>query len=651
MELDFFINGTLYDNPINWDEVNASIEFDPVNQITTISHEANMQWSGDVYNLLYDAYLSGGLCELYDVEIKSKEHNNETLFNAKISIPQCSFNERKRVVTIKLIDDSYGARIENNKGAKVALDSTQSKNGQAISASSEPIFFFRSSDGTTIASSRRCYSVHEAFRFLISWMSDNSVGFRSDIFDTSLGNDGSYDYLVSGVDLRNGGVGVTSPKLSFEQLYNQMRKIRNLAMGFQIDSDGKPIVRIEKIDFFRSNTNTITFTDVFETELGFEQAILYTTIKVGGDVVRKDDCSTTCNASNTVNYFGFDEESYSLNGECTKRVELDLSISDPFIVDTNKVQEVVEFSQDTYDRDVFLIHVDPSNPANAKKSDPLGIGENWYNEAYTNKEIIARYQDYLSGTLNLFGLYNGLNQFLYEGNTPSSSLTCPASPIYNTYPTTAGTGIPLNNLIYDPDNSIDTGTERYYPLNDGVYQFCVGAAIDEFGSPPPAISVRWYLQIEHYDASNVLIATYQSDIRDYLTGAAANYEEWVSPFIEMNAGEYAIFNASYTQIGDPSVVGQATIFIGGSTPDVQYFQCCDSWSAVQDIQVNGGEKRQLALTSFEYPIPFDTFQDLYADTTQRIRITSKGIDRTGYINSMNYNFVKGSAEVQIVSNG
>jgi hypothetical protein len=45
------------------------------------------------------------------------------------------------------------------------------------------------------------------------------------------------------------------------------------------------------------------------------------------------------------------------------------------------------------------------------------------------------------------------------------------------------------------------------------------------------------------------------------------------------------------------------------------------------------------------------FRDLFDDTTQKIRVTSLGVDRTGYINSVRYNVAKGDAEISIVSNG
>lgn len=652
MELDFYIDGTLYDNPINWDEVNASIEFDPVNQITTIAHSADMKWDGDVYNLLYSGYLNNALCDLLEIVIKSPTDNNAILFTGQISIPKCSFEERARVVTVPIIDNSFGARIENNKNAKVALDSTQSKNGVSISATewfAEP---FDPSTGSYAGQSCRGYTVHAAFEFLVDWMTDGAVLFRSDFFDPSLTNDGAYDAVFSGIDLRNVNQKVSAPKFSFQELFDLMRRVRNIGMGFQTDVDGTPIVRIEEIDFFRSNTDTLFLENVNKTELSFEQNILYTTIKVGSEIVKPNDCSTTCNASNNVSYFGFETEYYTLTGECNSGSELTLTVDDPFIVDTNKIQEVVEFNQDTYDEKTFLIHLEPTGPTQMAKSDPLGIGENWYNEAYTNGEILLRYQDYITGTLSLFSLYNNTyNLFSVDGNInsggpPFTPFQCPTTITYQP---------DFNSVIYDPQSRFNTTTDRFTPVDEGVYQFDVGCPINDAASIPISIVIDVSLVLQQYDSSGTLLATHTVSLDTYITGNTCKMIEGTSDWISMDAGDYLECEFIFCQTNNPAAPpGQALLTIGyvALNPcDKQYWICTGSRVAIQDEQVNTGQKRQLSLTRFDYPIPFNDFQDFYSDTTKRIRITSKGIDRTGYINSMNYNFVKGSAEVQIVSNG
>lgn len=646
MELRFYFDGVLYNNPTTWREVNKSLEFDSVNQIITISHDTQHQWIEDAYNFLYGKWTDGLLCDLVDVEIQGRINGvYERLYKGVISIPENTFNERRRIVDVQIKDDSFGARIENNKTVRVALDSVQTKNGLSISSTALLKFPFLPSTGSYMATLVSGYTVHEAFDFLIGWMTDNKVTFRSDFFDTGAGK---VDFVCSGFNLRKSGNSITAPKFSFQQLYDQMRKMRNIMMGFELSATGEPVVRIEDIDYFRTSTTTVLLEDVNEVELSFDTNILYTSVKVGSDIVKPSDCdegNTVCNASNNVSYFGFETEYYSLSGECVSATELDLSTDDPFIIDTNKIQEAIEFDIDTYDDDTFLISLDPDNLAQFDKSDPLNIGENWYNEAYTNKEVLSRYQDYLTGTLGLFSLYNGYNLFKATGNISSGILLPPQTPTYTNYQ------LVLNVEVYDPQNRFDLTTDRFTPVDDGAYQFKVGTSIDDISTSPSGIIVSIFLNVEHYAADGTLILKYSSDIRAHTTRLSSPiFEEWTSDFISMDSGDYVIFTVDYAQNLNPAVF-QAEISIGGSSPDLQYFQCSNSAASVQDTQVNTGDKRFLAISSFEYPIPYDKAKSIFNDTSQLIRITSKGIDRTGYIKDLNYNFVTGKAEMSILSKG
>ncbi len=650
MELRFLFDGVLYNNPITWDEVGSGLEFDSVNQIITVNHDTQHEWKGDVYNLLYDRWKAGTFCSLIELKIEANIRGAYVLlYTGYISISESTFNERRRTVSVKIKDDSFGARIENNKGVEVALDSVESKNLITITPALESfVFAFTSSDGVYLTDSCRGYAVYDAFDYLIKWMTDDQVGFESNFFDPTGTGEGYLDWLVSGIDLRNAGTTVSAPKISFQQLFDQMRKVRNIMMGFERDSLGNPIVRIEDIDYFRSSTNTVSITDIEEIELSFDTNILYTSVEVGTDIIRPancDDGNTVCNASNNVSYFGFDKEVYSLSGECVSGTELVLTTDDPFVIDTNKIQEVVEFDDDTYDQLTFLIRRDSAAQQNADQSDPLGIGEYWYNEAYTNKEVLSRYQDYLTGTLSLFNLYNGYNLFKATGNISSGLLSPLQTPTYTNYT------VPLNVEVYDPQNRFDLTTDRFTPVDEGAYQFKMGIAIDDAITSDSGVIVSVFLNVEHYDSTGTLIQKYSSDIRTHTTRLSSPiFEEWTSEYISMDSGDYTIFTVDYAQNLLPATA-QAIITLGGSSPDLQYFQCLNSAASVQDAQVNTGSKRHLAISSFEYDIPFDTAQSMLNDTTQQIRITSKDIDRTGYLKSLRYNYITGNAEIEILSNG
>lgn len=649
MELIFKFDDTIVNNPSTWTDTNIGLEYDSSNQITTINHDFQHRWFEDGYNYLYNKWLNNDFCNLVNVTIEAVIGNStELVYKGVISVAECVFNERRRSVEVSIKDNSFGAKIENNKGVDVGLDTKLTKNGELISANPAFVFLFTPSDGSYLSDSCRGYSVHEAFNFLVGWMSDNEVAFRSDFFQTGAGQ---YDWLVSGIDARNAGSFSEAPVISFQDLFDVMRKLRNIQMGFEIDADGSPTLRIEERSYFISSTDTISLTDIDETELSFDTNILYTSIRVGSDILRLEDCdngNTNCSAFNNISYFGFEEEVYSLTGECVSATELNLKIDDPFIIDTNKIQDIVEYNSDTYDDKVLIIKRDPTLTQNAEQSDPLTLGQNWYNEAYTNKEIINRYIDFLFGDITLSSLYTDYTLFLYSGTTPSSTLSPLQTPNYTRYPVTSGSGVPLNNLQYEVNCTIDTGNERFYPDFDGAYQFCVGIAVDEISSPPPAIIVLLQLGIEHYDSSNVLLASYYSDVRSYLTGTPAQFEEWTSPWISMDAGDYTVFTVEYAQATNPAT-GQATIFLGGTSPQDQYFQCCGSRVAVTDEIVTTGSERTLAITSFQYPLDVQTAKQILADTTKQIRITGLGIERFGYLKSLEYNFATGKSNIQILS--
>jgi hypothetical protein len=646
-------DGTDVSNPIEWAEMFIAVEYDAVNQITEISYDDNLTFIEDAFTFLYSR--RNDECVLIPVEVTSYYGDTYITLKANIFITDCVFDELNCTVKVPLQDDGYSSRIQNNKRTKVGLATPTTKNGLALTLPTERLVTFFTPSTGGYSNSIRGYTVFEAFKFLVSWMSDNTVTFVSDYFETGEGNN---DWLCSGVDIRLSTVPpaneVSPPQMSFDSLYTLMRRVRNVAIGFQRDASNNPVLRLEPLSFFRNASTGLTLTDVNRTELSYIKELLYARVLIGSDITLPSKCdngNTNCAAANNISYYGFNQEEYYITGECNEDVDFDLTIQTDFVVDTNTIEDVLIYGSESYDEKVFLVHVFENTPSawRATSTDVFNIGDYWYNEAYTNKEILARYIAYLTGTLNLFNLYNGINLFLYEGNVPSGVLLPFQTPTYTRYPTTAGDGVPMNNLVYDPFNTIDTGNEGFYPPNDGVYQFCVGIAIDDFPSSAGGVIVAVHLQIETYTAANVLIQTYQSDVRTHVTTLVAPvFETWVSDFIPMNAGDYAVFSCVYAQSTNPAI-SQAEIVLGGSSPQDQYFQCCASRVAVQDAQVNTGQSRRVARTSCDYPIPLSEFYAYFEDTTSLIRLLNQRIDRTGWVDSIKFNINSGASSVSILS--
>lgn len=646
-------DGAEVSNPLEWAEMFIAIEYDSENQITEISYDDNLTFIEDAYAYLYSRRNTE--CELIPVEITSYYGDTLLTLKGNIFITDCVFDELNCTVKAPIQDDGYSSRIQNNKRTKVGLATTTTKNGLPLTLPTERLVTFFTPLTGGYSNSIRGYTVFEAFKFLVGWMSDNKVTFQSDYFETG---EGVSDWLCSGVDIRLSVVPpankVSPPQMSFDSLYTLMRRVRNVAIGFQRDSSNNPILRLEPISFFRQSTVNLNLTDVNKTELSYVKELLYARILIGSNITLPSQCNngnTNCAAANNISYYGFNEEEYYLTGECNEDVDFNLTIQNDFIVDTNTIEDTLIYGNDTYDEKVFLVHTFENTPSawRATSTDVFNIGDYWYNEAYTNKEILARYIDYLTGTLNLFNLYNGINLFLYEGNVQSGVLLPAQTPTYTRYPLTVGVGVPLNDVIYDPFNTLDTGNERFYPPDDGVYQFCVGIAIDDFPSSDAGVIVSVHLQIETYDSLNNPIDTYQSDVRTHVTRLSDPiFEEWTSDFVPMNAGDYAVFSCVYAQNLNVGIL-QSEIVFGGSLPQKQYFQCCASRVAVQDAQVNTGQDRRVAKTSCDYPIPISDFQAYLQDTSKLIRISNQRVDRTGWVDAIKFNINSGASSVSILS--
>ena len=642
--------GVEVDNPVEWEQMSVSIEYDTTNQITTIEYDQTLTFYGSGFDYLYSRRNDN--CELIPCEITSTCGNEYLILKGNIFITDCVFDELECAVQVTVQDDGYSSRIQNNKGIIVSLASNETKNGQAITPVAETLVTFFTPSNGFYSNSIRGYRVYEAFRFIVDWMSDNTVTFESDYF--SSGGDGYDDWICSGLDIRVSTVPPANeanpPSISFEDLFDLMRRIKNLAIGFQRDSSNNPILRIEPLSYFRNSGTGIQITNVNKTELSYIKELLYAKVKVGSQIILPTKCdegNTHCAASNSISYYGFQDEEYYLTGECNENVELDLTVQNGFVVDTNTIEDVLIYGNESFDRDVFLVRIFEHTPSayRAVSTDVFNIGAYWYNEAYTNKEILARYIDYLTGVLNLFSLYNGINLFKATGNISSGVLLPLQTPTYTTYQ------VPMNVEVFDPQNRFDLTNDRFTPVEEGNYQFCVGVAIDDFPTSDSGVIVAIYLNVEHYDQSGTLINKYQSDLRSHVTVlVSSQYEEWTSPYIVMDLNDYCIFTVDYAQDKNPAIPGnQARITIGGSTPDIQYYECCNSRVAIQDIQINTGQSRRIAKTSMEYPLPLGEFKTFFEDTTKLIGVNNGRINRVGWNNSFKYRLNDGMSEISILS--
>lgn len=318
----------------------------------------------------------------------------ETVLHGLVFVTDCTFDLYAQTVEIQLVDNSFFAKIENNKSIEFIIGSGRSKNGTNITgvASSTqikvlnnlptpPLIYFPN----TVTG----WSRYEAMKFLVAAMTDNQIGFYSDALQEyldpvqSVMNQG---YLFSGEALRD-GVKQYGPNISFEYLYSDLAKLYNLVQYIERDSVGNLRLRVERFDDIRQsgviNTQHVA-TPVKEMING---DTLYSCVRLGS----KDE--------DLDGYFAFTpflstfEEQFAMSYASNVDKELDLRMQ-ALITDTNLIyytqtQQGLASPDSSKDNEVFYVICRKYNGVNWDEKGTLYFtGEYYLNSDISNQNVL-----------------------------------------------------------------------------------------------------------------------------------------------------------------------------------------------------------------------------------------------------------------------
>ena len=641
----FYLDGNEYDSPQNWQEVVVEISLDHSSQIVAIDYTTELIWHGSAFTYLHNKVLNDN-CGLVNVRVDVMSDNDIHTINGVVFLSNMTFNETKAIATGKIEDDAYSARIQNNKSTEVFLGSPTSKNGVGISNVFVSRSVFKPSDGVYYADYVSGITPFRAFEYLIDWMTDKTVELKSDFFQTGAGA----NYLITTADnLQNLGNNGTPPTFSFKQLFDTMRALFNIGMGFQRLPDAfgelKPTVVIEPLDFFRNTSNQVIIDDVHTTELSFVQSLLYTQIEIGGEITppyRCDSGNTLCNASNNVLWFGFDKEYYPMTGTCNRDMNLNLSIDSKFVIDTNTIENVLEYDSQSEDKKAFIIEIFDDSLL-ASVSDPLDVGQRWYNGSLTNKNIVYRYEQYLQSAITVYGIDTAINQF-NVGIYPSSCavyvpVQTPAwsTPVQIIFPDDS------TGSFFDQNDKYDTTTGIYQPIDEGVYQFNINGTWQSLNPPTVAGNIiTGQFQMEQYNNSGVLLTTHTVAIPQAVTNFSATNFSVDSGLISMDANDYLIVKLR-TKQNLPVGTHPAEVCFGPIEWKTIFVR-----AVVEQGQTNTGTKATPKVTATNAHLPMDTIFSYLNDTTKTIRLSNQYIgNRDGHVERVSVNLYTGQSEISI----
>lgn len=415
--LRFTLNNTIIENPQGWDTISLKINRDLESNFIYCAYEGDLIFTGESYQILYDIYKTDTFCSVVPllIEYKCQDGYFKKLTLCNILISDCEFNIFRCEVKAKVVDDTWGTRINNNKSIKVNLGVTKTKNFfDLLPPVLQDVYVFNST-GAYLPTPRKGFRVYEAFRALIDFMTDNNVVFQSDYFYNGAGQ---YIFLFTGAAIRN-----TAPiftEISFDSLYKELNKKLRLGMAFY-EINGVNYVRIENADYFYDANISKHFDNVKDIKISFDLTRLYSSIGIGStNLLQFDQCdngNNNCTFGQIPFYTWDNEEVPVLGKQCNIDKKLDL-LSTDIVIDSNVIQNLIYYSSNVNQWDNTYILMDCYNDAGtikAVQTDFLGVNLYWFNDAFTNKQVLI---NWFSGIGNIYSSYlqGYLRSFVYAAN-------------------------------------------------------------------------------------------------------------------------------------------------------------------------------------------------------------------------------------------
>ena len=632
--LETYLDGTLVNEPIDLDKVSEHLYYSEELSSYILEVDGNITFMGDEYDYIRNVFLTN-VCGSIDVRILDTE-NAEIDFQGIINVSDTQFNPSKRFAICEIQNNNITSRIQNNRSILCNLTAGRSKNDIDYSVTQQTITLLDPTNSNSIE--REGIRIFDAFSSIITFISDGELGFVSDYFDYNTNTDPQvYSVLMTGEEVRTGNG--NSPTISFEDLFNDMNSLENLAVAYEETTNQ---IRIEDKNYFKQQTSSVSFDNVNDLSQALATETLFAKVTFGSAKVSSD-----FDYLQDIRFNSFANEEYHLGGQCNTDTELKLDLN-AIITDTNIIQDVLPSGSmggsgnDNYDDDVLIIHCNSSNEVQLTEK-PAIPTDFYYNDRFVNKNVALRW---------LGQIPQSIYAFLGEGNDGcfiNSPNSFSGVTILQGYQGTQETPLPWNDV-----NSNYQVATRWFPIQGYTNQYI----IDNEGTPQAGgVIFNNQHTIGIYTAPANDVYSFEIDVRSTLNSIGffgkmiANSVSggWGCVFINgvlegggvyryqggatfyLNAGEYVGF----------SLNNGLYEYESGSTFKV-YDPLGGVWQTYDAASVYNIENQTT------YPIPIDDWKTIKSAPYQAMGLNYNGGSTLGWLKDISRNLKTGNAELTLL---
>ncbi len=501
--------------------------------LTTVS--VSVEFYGKAYDYLYRVKQAGGKdgrCKLEVEEYNGSGYSSiyiGTIFSASIE-----FNRTKKIAKAPVEDDSYNARINNNRNVPAVISAGMSKNGVGFTVPEAYLIDLRKvDDNTSLGRSVYAIRLYEAFRCIVAFTTDGEVDFYSETMDT-----GSMQgfCITKGLKLFSLEDSVNQsaetdpmPEMTFMDMFTNVNKKWPIGMAIE-RIGGRPRIRIEDAEWFYTNKTVARFKNVYELIESMDESRLYAKIMFGSDETNPD---SSFPFPEDITFFGFKNEEIPVAGIGNIDSSLDLRTS--WIVSSNVIQLLTEDPNNDYDgeyddRIILLETVWQSNTSGYTLNQnflELSPAKYFFNKAFTNDQVASRWID--KG-----GIPDSIIKFIFPDSLGFLfRAKLGADQTYNATGNDVFNPAGFDTELFDQRNAYNNATYRYTAAKGGLFTFRSNARITitgQTGSP----AIFWRIVLRHYDSAGFELS-------------------------DVNSNEWNLYLPNYTGTGGIEYLSEATL--------------------------------------------------------------------------------------------
>ena len=657
------LDGTYYDDPLGWSGWRTDLRRDDGLRGIIEQQQGAVTFSGDAYSYIHTKREEGYCASIAVTIWEDCGHtgNYTREFDGNIFLSDVVFNITHCRCECTLVDDSYFARIANNRQVECSIGAGKSKNGEGIDV---PILYnvvmFNPCDGVTSGlPSARAYRAHDVCRYLIQFMTDGVVEFQSTVLD--FGGEFEGVMLTKGLllsDPTNPDKGVI---FTWDNYLRNICNLCNLAWRVAKIAGTWTFILEKKDDTFTGGLSA-TFPTVHTITRRIDTEKNYAAVELGSDAtIPSLGCSVLGGAEpafpDQINLLGCKREQFAVTGTCN--IDSVLSLTTDWIISSNVIESIY-FNGDTgYDDQIILIHCDnfttlgPHYLCDAIQGDVFGVAPpTFYNTAFYNEPVAKRHFRYIPASLVKY--LNAPETAFKATHTSAETVTY---PLVQTSVNAWEWPILAFGDDYTPDNNDLNNDYGNSTLQGNPISQWNSAFISPFGNvyrfkntfhvhasaPFIANPFGAYLKFTYklYDAADNPLGDFVSEI--YTTIGVFGYHEVLSPLIYIEAG-YKIrvkleWTLGHSYFNPALMIAPLTFELAATGLQGGTFEIFNPEDYIADLY------------EFKTPMSMAEFRAIREAVTDKIQVDDGKNSIRGWIDTISFDRHKNMADITLVTDG